>query len=62
MLRAGFPQYDTLGGYQKTWIAYRGARQVLFELANILLTLEKGEIHPYQSIYAQKNDFREHML
>ncbi|MCU7940198.1 MAG: nitrogenase iron-molybdenum cofactor biosynthesis protein NifN [gamma proteobacterium symbiont of Bathyaustriella thionipta] len=62
LLRAGFPQYDTLGGYQKTWIAYRGARQVLFELANILLTLEKGEIHPYQSIYAQKTDFREHLI
>lgn len=62
LLRAGFPQYDTLGGYQKTWISYRGARQVLFELANILLTLEKGEIHPYQSIYAQKTDFREHRL
>ncbi len=62
LLRAGFPQYDTLGGYQKNWIAYRGARQLLFELANILLTLEKGEIHPYQSIYAQKTDFREHLI
>lgn len=54
MLRAGFPQYDTLGGYQKTWIGYRGSRQSLFELANILLSLEKGEIHPYRSIYSQK--------
>ena len=54
LLRAGFPQYDTLGGYQKCWIGYRGTRQALFDLANIMLTLEKGEIHPYQSIYSQK--------
>ncbi|MES9812522.1 MAG: nitrogenase iron-molybdenum cofactor biosynthesis protein NifN [Candidatus Thiodiazotropha sp.] len=54
LLRAGFPQYDTLGGYQKTWIGYRGTRQTLFDLANIMLTLEKGEIHPYNSIYSQK--------
>ena len=56
LLRAGFPQYDTLGGYQKTWIGYRGSRQTLFDLANIMLTLEKGEIHPYHSIYAQKSE------
>jgi nitrogenase molybdenum-iron protein NifN len=56
LLRAGFPQYDTLGGYQKTWVGYRGTRQTLFDLANIMLTLEKGEIHPYHSIYAQKTD------
>jgi nitrogenase molybdenum-iron protein NifN len=59
LLRAGFPQYDTLGGYQKTWIGYRGSRQTLFDLANIMLELEKGEIHPYRSIYAQKPEYRE---
>lgn len=59
LLRAGFPQYDTLGGYQKTWIGYQGTRQTLFELANIMLTLEKGEIHPYHSIYAQKDEHNE---
>lgn len=59
LLRAGFPQYDTLGGYQKTWIGYRGTRQTLFDLANIMLALEKGEIHPYRSIYAQKPEYRE---
>ena len=59
LLRAGFPQYDTLGGYQKTWIGYRGTRQTLFDLANIMLTLEKGEIHPYRSIYAQKPEYAE---
>ncbi len=59
LLRAGFPQYDRLGGYQKTWIGYRGVRQTLFDLANIMLTLEKGEIHPYRSIYGQKPEYTE---
>lgn len=59
LLRAGFPQYDTLGGYQKTWVGYRGSRQTLFDLANIMLTLEKGEIHPYRSRYAQKTEYSE---
>jgi nitrogenase molybdenum-iron protein NifN len=59
LVRAGFPQYDTLGGYQKTWIGYRGTRATLFELANTLLALGKGEIHPYRSIYAQKPEYRE---
>ncbi len=57
LLRAGFPQYDVLGGYQKTWIGYRGTRQTLFDVANILLTLEKGEIAPYHSVYAQKPEY-----
>jgi nitrogenase molybdenum-iron protein NifN len=56
LLRAGFPQYDLVGGYQRQWIGYAGTRQTLFDLANILLSLEKGEIHPYRSIYAQKRD------
>jgi nitrogenase molybdenum-iron protein NifN len=56
LLRAGFPQYDLLGGYQRQWIGYSGTRQTLFDIANILLSLEKGEIHAYQSIYAQKKD------
>jgi nitrogenase molybdenum-iron protein NifN len=57
LLRAGFPQYDLLGGYQKVWVGYQGTRQTLFELANILLTLERGEIKPYHSIYAQKPEY-----
>ena len=54
LLRAGFPLYDQVGGYQRTWIGYQGTRQTLFDLANILLTLEKGEIHPYRSRLSQK--------
>jgi nitrogenase molybdenum-iron protein NifN len=59
LLRAGFPQYDRLGGYQRTWIGYRGTRQTLFELANSMLELEKGEIHPYRSVLSPKPDYRE---
>jgi nitrogenase molybdenum-iron protein NifN len=58
LLRAGFPQYDLLGGYQKVWVGYQGTRQTLFDLANLLLSLERGEIHPYRSIYAQKPEYR----
>jgi len=60
LLRAGFPQYDQLGGYTRTWIGYQGTRATLFELANILLTLEKGEIHPYRSRLKQWPDDERH--
>lgn len=49
LLRAGFPQYDRVGGYTRTWIGYSGTRATLFDLANLILSLEKGEIHPYRS-------------
>jgi nitrogenase molybdenum-cofactor synthesis protein NifE len=49
LIRAGFPQYDRLGGYQHTWIGYQGTRATLFDLANQLLKLERGEVHPYRS-------------
>jgi len=56
LLRAGFPQYDLVGGYQRCWIGYQGTRQTLFDLANIMLGLEKGEIHPYRSCLKQWSD------
>lgn len=59
LLRAGFPQYDLLGGYQRTWIGYRGSRQTLFDLANILVQLERGEIHAFRSVYAQTPNYRQ---
>lgn len=51
LLRAGFPQWDRLGGYQRTWIGYRGSRQALFDLANRMLTDHSHSIVPYRSIY-----------
>jgi nitrogenase molybdenum-iron protein NifN len=52
LLRAGFPQYDLIGGYQKLWVGYRGTRQTLFDLANMLVEHGHHEIAPYRSIYA----------
>lgn len=48
--RMGFPQYDLVGGYQRTWIGYRGARQLLFDLANMVLDEHAHhEVKPYHS-------------
>lgn len=56
ILRAGFPLYDVIGGYQKTWIGYRGSRQALFDLANLVINFAHEEIEIYNSIYSQKFD------
>jgi nitrogenase molybdenum-iron protein NifN len=57
VLRAGFPQYDHVGGYQKTWVGYRGTRQTLFDLANLVLEHHgQHEIRPFRSRYATKGD------
>jgi nitrogenase molybdenum-iron protein NifN len=37
LLRAGYPQYDRVGGYTATWVGYRGSRQALFNIANLFL-------------------------
>lgn len=54
ILRAGFPLYDIIGGYQKTWIGYRGSRQTLFDLANLVINFAHEEIAVYHSVYSQK--------
>jgi nitrogenase molybdenum-iron protein NifN len=54
LLRAGFPQYDLIGGYQRLWIGYRGARQALFDLANMMVEHGHQETQPYVSIYSQR--------
>jgi nitrogenase molybdenum-iron protein NifN len=54
VLRAGFPLYDIIGGYQKTWIGYRGTRQALFDLANLVINFAHEEIKVYYSPYSQK--------
>jgi nitrogenase molybdenum-iron protein NifN len=50
LLRAGFPQYDLVGGYARAWVGYRGARQALFDLANLILG-QHHDIPAYRSIY-----------
>jgi nitrogenase molybdenum-iron protein NifN len=59
LMHAGFPLYDLIGGYQRTWIGYRGARQALFDLANLLLQHGTHEIEPYRSIYSTRPEDRE---
>lgn len=56
ILRAGFPLYDIIGGYQKTWIGYRGTRQALFDLANLVINFAHEGIEVYYSPYAQKTE------
>jgi nitrogenase molybdenum-iron protein NifN len=50
LLRAGFPQYDFVGGYARPWVGYRSARQALFDLANLFLG-QHHDIPAYRSIY-----------
>ena len=50
LLRAGFPQYDFVGGYARAWVGYRGARQALFDIANLFLG-QHHEIPAYRSCY-----------
>ena len=50
LLRAGFPQYDWVGGFARAWVGYRGSRQALFDLANLLLS-QHHDIQPYRSRY-----------
>lgn len=56
LLRAGFPQYDLIGGYQKLWVGYRGTRQMLFDLANLLVEHGHHEVEPYRSLYSARSE------
>ena len=56
LLRAGFPQYDLLGGYQRVWIGYQGTKQTLFDIANIMVNNNHHEIEPYHSFLKQKEE------
>ncbi len=51
LLRAGFPLYDLIGGYQRLWVGYRGTRQTLFDLANLLVEHGHHDTSPYVSIF-----------
>ena len=54
LLRAGWPIYDRLGAQHHLWIGYKGSRNTLIELANLLLSEHhKHEIAPRTSIYAR---------
>lgn len=49
-LRAGFPLYDLYGAQAKVTLGYRGTRDLVFEVAN-LLSRHYEEIPPYRSLY-----------
>jgi nitrogenase molybdenum-iron protein NifN len=53
--RAGFPQYEWVGGYARAWIGYRGGRQALFDFANIILG-QHHDIPAYRSIFRQSSE------
>ncbi|HVI49579.1 MAG TPA: nitrogenase iron-molybdenum cofactor biosynthesis protein NifN [Candidatus Sulfotelmatobacter sp.] len=52
LLRAGFPLYDIAGGHARAWIGYRGSRQTVFDMSN-LLQGHRQEIQPHRSIFWQ---------
>ncbi|MCC9608416.1 nitrogenase iron-molybdenum cofactor biosynthesis protein NifN [Blastopirellula sp. JC732] len=54
LIRAGFPQYDLLGGYGRCWSGYQATRQALFDFSNAITLHREHLIQPYHSIYSQK--------
>lgn len=56
LLRAGFPQYDWLGGYQRVWLGYRGARQALFDLGNLWTEHHEHTAGPTPYLSRFRND------
>ena len=58
ILRFGFPLYDLIGGYQTCRIGYKGVRQTLFDLANMMLAADHRRVEPYISSLAQKPEYQ----
>jgi len=56
LVRAGFPLYDSIGAYARRWVGYRGVRQVLFDVANVVHGEGLDEVPAYHSYYSQKRD------
>jgi nitrogenase molybdenum-iron protein NifN len=54
LLRAGYPQYDWVGGYARGWVGYRNTRQALFDIANLFLG-QHHDIPAYRSIYRSES-------
>src|SRR5690606_20845766 len=58
VLRAGFPQYDLIGGFQRCWFGYRATTQTLFDLANLIVGHHQ-EVPAYHSVYSPSSKFKE---
>ena len=52
LLRVGFPLNDVYGGHTRCQVGYRGSRQVLFDIANLLAARQRA-VPPYRSLYWQ---------
>jgi nitrogenase molybdenum-iron protein alpha/beta subunit len=50
LLRAGFPLSDVYGGHARCQVGYRGSRQMLFDIANLLAARQRA-VPPYRSLY-----------
>ena len=59
LFRAGFPQYDLIGGFQRAWVGYKNSQQIFFDVANLMLANNHHhEVNVYKSVYAQKPEYR----
>ncbi len=56
LLRAGFPQYDCVGGYARGWVGYRNARQTLFDIANLMMG-QHHDIPAYRSVFRNEPEW-----
>ncbi|MBS1155193.1 MAG: nitrogenase iron-molybdenum cofactor biosynthesis protein NifN [Proteobacteria bacterium] len=56
LLRVGFPQYDWLGGFQRVWLGYRGARQAFFDMGNLWTEHHEHAIEPAPYVSRFRND------
>lgn len=56
LMRVGFPQHDHYGGHARTWVGYRGTRQTLFDLAN-LLSASRRTVPPFRSRFRGEDAF-----
>ena len=51
-LPVGFPQYGFVGGHARRWTGYGGTRQIIFDLANLMIQYH-DHIPPYRSVFWQ---------
>jgi nitrogenase molybdenum-iron protein NifN len=54
LVRIGFPLFDTIGAYAQRWIGYRGVRQTLFDLANVIHKLALDEVPVFHAKHSLK--------
>lgn len=51
VIRAGYPCHDRFGNSERLFCGYEGARAILFEMANLLMTHHKPEVPSFKSPY-----------